>query len=273
MRNRQWRDGGAGYGMLSPPPMTPVVKVLLLANVAAYVLDVLTPWSPALTLGLVPADVFDRLRVWQLGTYMFLHGGVFHLLFNMLMLWMFGTAIESAWGSREFGIYYAVCGVGAGLTTWATSPHSLAVTIGASGAVLGVLLAYGMMWPNREVLLYFLFPIKVKYLVAILVGIDLLAGLSQAQDGVAHFAHVGGMAFGWVYIKHEWLLRKLGIGTLTRRARGVRARQVMAQHARRAEAQQQQTRSVDEILDKISEQGIESLTEHERRILREASRH
>jgi membrane associated rhomboid family serine protease len=266
-RSRVWKTG-TGYGLSPGLPMTPVVKALLIANVGIYVIGLLAHWGAEVSFGLVPAEVWGHLQLWRFVTYMFLHGGTLHLLFNMLTLWMFGTAVEAAWGSGAFLRYYLLCGVGGAITTCVASPHSPLITIGASGAVLGILLAYGMTFPDREVLFYMVFPLKAKYLVAIFVAIDLIGVLSQAQDGIAHFAHVGGMLFGFVYLKLDWRP-----AAMTRKLRATRARWTLGRNIRRHEELQRHVRTVDEILDKISSQGIQSLTEQERKILREASRH
>ncbi len=268
------RGFGGGWGGLRIGPglpLTPAVKGLLVANAAVYLLARL-PGVDTLDFdylfGLVPNAVFAQGRIWQLFTYMFLHGGLWHIGINMLLLWIFGTAIAHRWGDRDFLVYYAVCGVGGGLTSWITAPTSPVVTIGASAAVLGLLLAYGLIFPDREVLLYFLIRIKMKYLIWILATIDLLAGLSSARTGVAHFAHLGGIAFGWLYLKQGWRL-----AASSRKFRAQRARHKMAQHARHGAQRPADRSEVDRILEKISSQGIDSLTETERNVLRDASRH
>jgi membrane associated rhomboid family serine protease len=265
--------GGPGYRYRIGPGLTipPVIKSLLLLNVGVFVLTPLAGWDVGElrhTFGLVPNVVFAKAHVWQLFTYMFLHAHLIHILFNMLMLWMFGSAVEHAWGGRSFLVYYFVCGLGGALTQWAVSIHSPVPVIGASGAVLGVILAYGLMYPNRTILLFLVLPIKMKYFLWILVAFDLWAGFSPGSNGVANFAHLGGMLFGYLYLKQDWRL-----GALGRKLRASRARMQMEQNARRAKEQQAELKKVDDILDKISEHGIDSLTEQERRILREASRH
>jgi membrane associated rhomboid family serine protease len=138
---------------------------------------------------------------WQLVTYAFLHGSFGHILFNMFALWMFGVQIENRWGSNRFALFYFVCVVGAAITHlfFITSPVP---TIGASGGVFGVLLAFGMMFPNQPIYLYFLFPIKAKWLVIGLGVLELWAGFSGTQAGVANFAHLGGMLFGFAMIQY-----------------------------------------------------------------------
>ncbi|WP_022836463.1 rhomboid family intramembrane serine protease [Salisaeta longa] len=201
----------------------PVIKNLLILNVLffmaqfvaqqtltesallAHVLNQL-PLYPVGSEGAFGVRLFGRgavpgFGVWQLVSYSFLHGGFGHLLFNMFALWMFGVQIENKWGSQRFATFYFVCVVGAALV------HLLFVeapvpTIGASGGVFGVLLAFGMMFPNRPIYLYFLFPIKAKWLVIGLGALELFSGISGTQAGVANFAHLGGMLFGFGLIQY-----------------------------------------------------------------------
>src|ERR1035438_7928931 len=151
------------------------VKWLLIANTAVFVLMLVFP-NDLLRLALSPSGVLKGFKVWQLFTYLFLHGGITHLLFNMLALWMFGTPLERDWGTRQFLKYYFICGVGAGLCdvlmnaavgNWHTS------TIGASGAIYGLLLAFGVCYPEQTVLMGFLFPIKAKFMVMIYAAVEL----------------------------------------------------------------------------------------------------
>ena len=137
---------------------------------------------------------------WQLITYSFLHGDLFHILFNMFGLWMFGVQIENVWGSRRFAIFYFVCVVGAGLVQLLVTVGSAIPTVGASGGVYGVLMAFGMMFPNHIIYLNFLFPIKAKWFVIGLIAISVFSGVTGAQAGIAHFAHLGGMVFGFFLI-------------------------------------------------------------------------
>ncbi|NNE45562.1 MAG: rhomboid family intramembrane serine protease [Rhodothermales bacterium] len=138
---------------------------------------------------------------WQLVTYGFLHGGFGHLFFNMFALWMFGMRIENDWGSRRFAIFYFVCLVGAGVIQMFAMYGQPVPTVGASGGVFGILLAFGMMYPNEPIYLYFLFPVKAKWLVIGYGLFTLYAGVTGTQAGIAHFAHLGGMLFGFVLIQ------------------------------------------------------------------------
>lgn len=197
-------DVGFAFG---PGRWSPAVKVLIISNVAALVVSYLAP-PVIVQLGLVPAAVFGRLAVWQPVTYMFLHGGISHLLWNMLSLWMFGTDLERMWGTRFFTKYYFVTGVGAAVATlaWALSPLPLGdemyytVTIGASGAIYGVLLAYGLYFPHRVILLL-VFPVQARYYVMIVGALVFFASMGAGGGGVAHVAHLGGLVVGYVYLK------------------------------------------------------------------------
>ena len=184
----------------------PGVKWLIIINVAIYVLIGLFG-SPIrkdlLLLHLVPTTVVHNFTIWQLVTYLFLHASISHLLFNMLALWMFGVPLEQVWGTSRFLKYYFLCGIGAGicdvafhaaLGNWDTN------TIGSSGAIFGLLMAFGVLFPDQQILMGFLFPIKAKYMVMIYGAIELFLAFS-VNDGVSNIAHLGGMAFGYVYLK------------------------------------------------------------------------
>jgi membrane associated rhomboid family serine protease len=185
------------------------MKALIAANVALFLLTqlpsgrVLTVW-----LGLLPADFVAQLRIWQPATYMFLHANLFHLLFNMLALWMFGTELERLWGQRYFLKFYFVCGIGAGLLTIVFSflPFDFSralyesLVIGASGAIYGLLLAYGLYFPDRPILMFLLFPIPAKYFVMIIGAIAFYSSLG-ATGGIASATHLGGLVVGYLYLK------------------------------------------------------------------------
>ena len=164
-------------------------------------------------LKLVPAMVV-RGAVWQPVTYLFLHDpqGIMHILLNMLVLWMFGAPIEETWGTRRFMQYYFLCGVGAGICVVIVNllvGNSYQPTIGASGEIFGLLLAYGMLFPNQIVLFMFLFPMKAKYMVMIF-GAIAFFGSFQGGSTVSNLAHLGGMLFGFIYIKTQFAPRLAG---------------------------------------------------------------
>jgi membrane associated rhomboid family serine protease len=278
----------------------PVIKWLLISNVAIwFAFDfLLLPF----TFGGVP--IFEILArhlalwplgphfyPWQLVTYMFMHGGFWHLFMNMLALWMFGMELEHLWGSKKFLTYYLLCGVGGGIANLlvAALVGQGAPTVGASGAVFGVLLAFGLLFPDRPIYIYFLLPVKAKYFIAFYIGLELYLGVTGTSDGVAHFAHLGGAAVGFLYLaaqmKLPWFRRPTAIfgGQKSEpSSAGVRiGRRDEVQDAKfydinsgkpldhDPEATQE---VIDAILDKISKGGYQSLSEDEKRILNEASR-
>ncbi len=207
MRSRYPSSSSFAYSF-GPGPLTPAIKALVIANVAMFVITLIMP-AITLSLGLRPADVVGQLHLWQPFTYMFLHSGIFHILFNMLALWMFGVELERMWGSRFFLKYYFVCGAGAALTTMvlAFTPFAFAdqlysaLTIGASGAVYGILLAYALYFPDRPIYMYLVFPIPAKYFVMIIGAISLLSSMGGPGGGIAHTTHLGGLLAGYLYLK------------------------------------------------------------------------
>jgi membrane associated rhomboid family serine protease len=182
------------------------MQALIGANVAMFLINTFVP-SLTIVLGLVPAAVIREFRVWQLVTYMFMHGGLFHLLFNMLALWMFGTELERRWGTPYFLKYYFVTGVGAGALTvlFSLLPFAFAqqvhysVVVGASGAIYALLLAYAIYFPDRPILLI-VFWVPARICVAILCAIALFSSLSDA-GGVANATHLGGLLVGYLMLK------------------------------------------------------------------------
>ena len=247
----------------------PTIKWLLVANAGVFVTDMLLRSALGVTLvgvlGLTPAAVIERGWVWQPLTYMFVHGGFFHLLFNMFVLWMFGGEIERLWGSAEFLRYYVLCGLGAAALSFVGFYDS--TVIGASGAVFGILIAFAMLFPDRYIFLWFLIPIKAKYLIGALAAIEILTGISGGGDGVAHLAHIGGMVVGFAYLK--WWRESAPAGRVMTRWRRRHLEVVQGGASSRPRVQESE---IDRILDKISEHGLESLTPEEERILDEASR-
>jgi membrane associated rhomboid family serine protease len=209
MRGRYPAAAGFSYSF-GPGGITPAIKLLIAANVTLFVVGWFVEMLP-LWLGMQPSAVVGSGQLWRLVTYMFLHSqqGFFHILFNMLALWMFGVELERMWGTRFFVKYYFVCGVGAALTTTILSFMPLAaftplwqsLTVGASGAIYGILLAYALYFPNRPIYIYFIFPVPAKYFVMIMGGIALLSSLGSAGSGIAHTTHLGGLIAGYLYLK------------------------------------------------------------------------
>jgi rhomboid family protein len=249
----------------------PVIKWLLIVNTAMFLLPriIFTNLSVFHSyLGLVPARVWGDFYIWQLVTYMFLHGGMWHILINMFILWMFGTELERTWGSREFARFYFISGIGAGIVNVAFAalrPGMADVPIiGASGAIYGILVAYAILFPERFVYVYFLFPVKVKYLVIFLIGIEFFS--TYQADGVAHFAHLGGALVGFLYLRQSWRwrLQRWSPANLVRR---LRARTMARKNAEGMHLMDE----VDAILDKINQVGYDRLTKREKKILEKAS--
>ena len=209
MRGRSSAPSSLAYSF-GPGGITPAIKALIIANVVMFVAGWFVGGLP-LWLGMRPASVVGSGEIWRLLTYMFLHdqGSFFHILFNMLALWMFGVELERMWGSRFFLKYYFLCGIGAALTTVILSfvPFSffdslyLSLTVGASGAIYGILLAYALYFPHRPIYMYFVFPVPAKYFVMIMGGISLLSSLGGSGGGVAHTTHLGGLVAGYLYLK------------------------------------------------------------------------
>lgn len=190
------------------PQFSGAVRGVIIINIVASLIQlILGRLDPILfsklnsLFGLVPHLVVKKFYVWQLFTYMFLHGNFFHLFFNMFILWMFGSELESIWGKNEFIKYYFITGIGAGIVYVIAQHNSVIPTIGASGAIFGLLLAFGLTFPNRYIYLYFFLPIKAKFLVLIFGIIEFIAAFSGSRDNIAHFAHLGGLLVGFLYLK------------------------------------------------------------------------
>ena len=303
------------------PSMT---KNLLVINILAYAATWVLKGSGVDLNGLLGLHFFmaSDFRVYQFLTYMFLHGSFTHILFNMFALWMFGSVIERVWGPKKFLFYYIVCGVGAGIVQELVQYGSymaqglaayqyvnmggaqismdsyinMWTTIGASGAVYGILLAFGMIFPNERLFIIpFPFPIKAKWLIVGYIVIELFSAMSGPGDGVAHMAHLGGMLFGFLLIrywrKHPDSSQRFGrsygqefFDNLRRkyeerqRSQHMHAEQTRWEEQRREtdeeynERQRKNQEEVDAILDKIRKSGYDSLTKEEKQKLFEQKR-
>lgn len=218
-----YQTRGARFGGGS---ITPAIKWLLIINVGVFILQELRDYSFVIVFGLVPYLVWSEAALWQLFTYQFLHGGILHLLFNMLALWMFGCDLERRWGTRFFLKYYFVCVIGGAILNTVFMPNQTVPSIGASGGIFGVLLAYGLIYPERIIYFYFFFPIKMKHFVMIIGAISLYSSVTASQAGVAHLAHLGGMGFGYIYLRwgNPWVWARIYLDQyrLARRKRRLR---------------------------------------------------
>ncbi|MBM4172326.1 MAG: rhomboid family intramembrane serine protease [Ignavibacteria bacterium] len=288
----------------------PIIKNLLIINVGVFVLQmifdnivfgglpgwyVLNRYFALNPISGIDAAGFEyNFQIWQLLTYQFMHGDFTHILFNMFMLWMFGMELENLMSSKKFLIFYLVCGFGAGLAQLLLSPifsDTLAPTIGASGAVFGVMLAFAMYFPDRYILIYFLIPIKAKYLIAILMVFEFLS--IREPSIVAHLAHIGGAVTGLIFLltdkRNTFNFQNL-IKNFTKQntfgssnygktwgKRSVKTDDIEdakfydIDNSKKNEDNYDQE-EIDRILDKISQSGYKNLTEREKRILFDASK-
>ncbi len=289
------------------PRITPAVQWLIVMNVAIYFLQITIVSSVDMygALGFEMKNLEEK-RWWTIVTYMFVHGGFWHLLMNMMMLGTFGPRIEHAWSApgaerRSFVAYYICCGLGGLLFHFVFARNGL--LIGASAAILGVMLAYAMRWPDDELLLFFVIPVKVKWMVVFLGGFNLLMGMGGVGGGTAYLAHVGGLIFGWLYlrtpsaqsldrIRHRVaqvqdvpdeppraIPRSLPrprerageVDEIVAKSKALMTKRPVAPVAR-AVPGAVRADELNAVLDKISERGLESLSMEERRLLEEASR-
>lgn len=193
---------------LGPGPMTPAVQAIIVANIVVFIAMMVAQALIVDVFGLTPRAVLTQGWIWQPVTYLFLHADVFHILFNMLAVWMFGVDLERRWGTQAFVRYYAVTGVGAGICAILASllpfgPSSYGVaTIGASGAVYGLLMAWGIIFPHRTILFLGVFPLSARVFVLIMGAIVLAQSLNQGGgSGVSNAAHLGGLVAGYWYLK------------------------------------------------------------------------
>ncbi|MCC6318130.1 MAG: rhomboid family intramembrane serine protease [Gemmatimonadaceae bacterium] len=288
------------------PSLTRGVQWLIAINVAIYFLQLTVVGAPNMlgALGFQAGDFSQSW--WTIGTYMFVHAGFWHLALNMYTLYVFGPRVERSWSTGEFAKFYLVSGLGGWLFHLIFAREALLV--GASAAVFGVTLAYAMQWPDDEVLLFGVIPLKVKWMVALLVGINLIAGMASGGggSGVAYAAHLGGIAAAWLYLRSSGTGASLGRlrqrvssvpdqpdespRAIPRSTRGAREQrggidEIVARSnasmARRPSPEPPMSQpkpsgprelDLNSVLDKISQHGLESLTSGERRLLEERSR-
>jgi membrane associated rhomboid family serine protease len=273
----------------------PVIKYLLVSNVVIYFLASFFAEFSIRGAGIDPIiekilflfPLGNGFEPWQLVTYMFMHGGFTHLLFNMLALWMFGMQLENDWGSKKFLWYYMLCGIGAGISNLLVGPlfGPAAPTVGASGAIYGILIAFGMMYPDQPIFIYFLLPIRARYFIILYIALELWQGVTGTAQGIAHFAHLGGAAVGLIYMlidggfipgrhlfertRERFVPREHVSEYANHRHDEVTDAKFYDIHGDDNRIDQER---IDQILDKISQNGYQSLTEDEKRILFDASK-
>jgi membrane associated rhomboid family serine protease len=290
------------YEASESPRITRAVQWLLALNIGVYFLQ-LTLFSPDAVfsaLALDPAKFPGSW--WTIVTYMFVHAWLAHLAFNLFTLWMFGPRLEHAWGTRTFVQFYLWCGLGGAVAHLLFAQHSS--VIGASGAISGVLVAYAIHWPDDEVYLFGVIPMKSRWLIAAMIGMNIIFALSPSSR-IDWTAHVGGMGFGWLFLKlyslggldrvRGWVSsvpdesedmpravprtrssmqdRGRGVDEVVARSNAVVLRESKPlTHVPKQETPQEYAARINGVLDKISQHGIESLTSAERRLLEDMSR-
>ena len=259
--------------------ITPWVKRLLIANMAAFLVTVAVGYGVMFDwFAFSPSRIVQR--PWGVVTYMFIHGGLWHLLMNMLVLFFFGPPLERRWGSDTFLRFYLVCGLGGVVLSFLFISSQI---VGASAACYGIMLAFAMTWPDSPIYIWGLVPIKAKWLVGFLAALSLASAVGPTQDGVAHLAHLGGVVTGFFFLRLGFAGSGSGFGGVSTKKKakspiktvselaGAQARQ-----RRRDERSAARTRAdldaVDAVLDKISAEGIEALTPEERDLLDRVSR-
>jgi len=248
-----------GQFSYKPALFTDAIKILVSINFGIFLLQTIARTEGMFfpLFGLVPKLVWSEFMLWQPFTYLFFHGGIWHVLINMFVLWMFGSELERLWGKKHFLKFYFATGVGAGLVTMIFGLNSMTPIVGASGAVYGVLLAYGLTYPNRTVYLYGIIPIKSLWFV---IGIGVIAFLSSFDNvsQISHLTHLSGMMIGYLMLKHPVRFNDLWF-TIRKRTLEYKIK-----HEEKKVTQHQEIeREIDRILDKINREGFDSLTEGE----------
>jgi len=290
------------YDAPQSPRITRAVQWLLALNIGVYFLQLTLFGSDAVYSALALDPARFPTAWWTVGTYMFVHAWLAHLAFNMFTLWMFGPRLEQEWGTRSFVQFYLWCGLGGAMAHLVLAQHS--AVIGASGALSGVLVAYALRWPDEEVYLFGVIPMKSRWLVAAMLAMNIIFALSPSSR-IDWTAHVGGMAFGWIFLKlysvgginrvrgwvssipdeSEDMPRAVPRNRAPMRDRAGSVDEVVArsnaivlheskslQHVPKQETPKEYAARVNRVLDKISQHGIGSLTKEERRLLEDMSR-
>jgi len=264
MRYYQSRQGGLGGLQIGPGSISPVIKYLIIANTVVFIIQGFASFSMTRYFGLTPALFFSDFPnfLFQPLTYMFLHGGLFHLLFNMFALWMFGTEVEYSWGGKKFFRFYILCGLGGALMSLTFNSTLPIPIVGASGAIYGILVAYWFMFPDRYLLIFFILPMKVRY------AIPLFGLLTFVASGanVAHLAHLGGALVGILYMKTDWRLTRW-----LNPFKSLRHKHKSAKLEKNRQQAEEIMSRVDQILDKINDVGIENISDEDRKFLEKAS--
>jgi len=271
-------------------PITPIVKKLMIINGSIFLfqqfMGLSMPGVMERIFGLSHTGIFYEFKIWQPFTYMFIHGSWMHIIFNLIALWMFAGELEQMWGSRFFLRYYLFSGLGAGFfilimnfivfNRFGSAP----VTIGASGAIYGILLAYGITWPNREVLLYFILPVKIKYLIiafGLMEFFGTLSSVAGSGGNISHIGHLGGLISGYIYMVYkrggsqpeDEKPGNNNVHLINEFLKKERLKRKQQEIDKRVEAKN----IIDELLEKIARDGMASLSPKERKLLEWARKH
>lgn len=248
-----------GQFSYKPSLFTDAIKTLISINFGVFILQSISSSEMMFfsNFGLVPKLVWSQLKIWQPFTYMFFHGDIWHVLINMFVLWMFGSELERVWGKKNFLRFYFVTGVGSGLGTMIFGLQSMTPVVGASGAVYGVLLAYGVIFPNRTVYLYGIIPIKSFWFV---IGIGAIAFISSFNNvsNISHLTHLFGMIIGYLYLKRPIQVRTIWFSIFKK----VLEYRIQNQEKKKSHSLETE-KDLDFILDKINREGFKSLTKDE----------
>ena len=267
----QFNPAEAAY---KPQLFTDAIKILVTVNFGIYLLQSLSGKEEVFfrLFGLVPSVFLSELMLWQPFTYMFFHApfyssvGISHILLNMLGLWVFGRELEQAWGKKNFLKYYFITGIGSGLITYFFQMSSDNPVIGASGAVYGILLAYGILYPNRMLYIWGLIPVKSMWLV-IIMGAIAFFGLLGNSDGISHVTHISGMLIGYILLKKKWSWRGIWFS--------IRKKTIEFQvqrHEEKVIKNNMIQKDVDSLLEKIQKVGFSGLSDEEQSKLYEVSK-
>ncbi|HNX23914.1 MAG TPA: rhomboid family intramembrane serine protease [Spirochaetota bacterium] len=242
------------------------VMKIIFANIIIYLLQSI--YSPMMIyyFGLTPALVITKYYAWQLGTYMFLHGNFFHIFLNMYALMLFGIPVEQLWGTKKFVIYYFFTGIGAGITIliinlFMGGSGAFVPTIGASGAVFGLLLAFGILFPDVELLIFFFIPMKAKFLVILYGGIEFMSLLSSGTNSsVSHVGHLGGILFGLIFFL---ITRRKGIQFTAKKLKAKMGKEVKEREKVIKLENELSVEKLSGILEKLKSGGAEAITDDE----------
>tara|TARA_B100000519_G_C14247896_1_gene440817 strand:+ start:1030 stop:1857 length:828 start_codon:yes stop_codon:yes gene_type:complete len=251
-----------------PSLFTNAIKLLVSVNFGIFLLQSLSKSEMIFfqLFGLVPKLIWSEFMIWQPVTYLFFHGGIWHVLINMFVLWMFGSELERLWGKLRFLKYYFITGIGSGIITALLNLSSITPVVGASGAVFGVLMAYGITYPNRTIYLYGIIPIR-SMLFVIAVGLIAFVSSFDGTSRISHITHLSGMVIGYLILKRRWQFNDIWFSI-----RKKTLEYQIQREERKISHRQELENNIDKILDKINDQGFKSLSDKEEKQLYENSK-